>query len=166
MSSNIEELIPPDVIGAPRQRAASALEFYDRMARELSELKFVGVVDGSDFLLAQLAANLGIAHDPVVRNKQVDAGEEIFQVDILPLLPNSNLRWYIQLSSASSTVQLRTKFSENDTLDGLILDGAPLTVNVPRVFDIPSSRTRRYNLFPTVDTQIDIAFAVEFRIGL
>lgn len=166
MSSRIEELIPPEVVGIPVTRIASAKKFFDEVARELSDLKNIGRISGSDFLLALLAANLGIAHDPIVRAKPVAVDEEIFQDDIIPFLPNSNMRFYVQVSGVSTTLNLRTKFGETQKVDGKVLDGAPLTVEIPRVFDVPVSRTRKYNLFPTVATQIDIAFAVEFRIGL
>lgn len=166
---SLEGLIPPEVVeGIKKGRFVSAKEFFDQVGRELSDLKNIGRVSGNDFLLALLAANLGIAHDPIVTTKPVAAGVSILKEDIIPFLPNSRLLFYVQIATgaANSIINLRTKFSENQVIDGQVLDGVPLVAGVPKEFNVPVSRRQKFNLTATTATTIAIVRVIEFRLGL
>jgi len=161
----IEALIPPGILAEMRQRQSGKV-FFDQVARDLANLKDIPKVNGNDFLLALLAANLGIAHDPVVSAKPVAIGEQFFEEDIIPFLPNSRLVFYVQVSGVASIIQLTTKFGDNVIVNGSVLDGTPFALSVPREFNVPVTRRRKYNLLALTATTVDIAFAIEFRIGL
>lgn len=164
----VEALTPAGIVEptAEQQREANAKKFFDQVTAELAKIKGVPKSKTEDYFLAIQAANLGIAHDPVIRSKPVGIAEEVFQEDIIPFLPNSHIRWYVQVSTSAPIISLRTKFGENIQVDGFIFDASPFTSGAPRTFDTLVSRSRKYNLFSDIATVIDLAFAVEFRIGL
>jgi len=164
----VEALTPAGIVEptADQQREQSAKRFFDQVSSELAKIKGVPKSSAEDYFLAIQAANLGIAHDPVIRSKPVGIGEEVFQEDIIPFLPNSNIRWLVQVSTSSPVISLRTKFGENIKVDSFVFDASPFTPGASRVFDTLVSRNRKYNLFASIATTIDLAFAVEFRIGL
>ena len=161
----IEALIPPGILDVMKERQTGKA-FFDQVARDLANLKNIPKVDGNDFLLALMAANLGIPHDPVVTAKPVAINEPFFEEDILPFLPNSRLVFYVQMSGIASIVQLTTKLGDNQIIQGSVLDGTPFAVAVPREFNVPVTRRRKYNLRALTASTVDIAFAIEFRIGL
>lgn len=161
----IEALIPPGILEGMKKRQ-SGKAFFDQVARDLANLKNIPKVDGNDFLLALLAANLGIAHDPVVTAKPVAINEKFFEDDIIPFLPNSRLVFYVQISGVASIVQLTTKLGDNQVINGSVLDGTAFKIVTPREFNVPVTRRRKYNLRALTATTVDIAFAIEFRIGL
>ena len=161
----IEALIPPGILAEMRERQSGKV-FFDQVARDLANLKNIPKVDGNDFLLALLAANLGISHDPIVTAKPVAINEKFFEEDIIPFLPNSRLVFYVQVSGFASIIQLTTKLGSNQVIQGSVLDGTPFAIAVPREFNVPVTRRRKYNLRALTATTVDIAFVIEFRIGL
>lgn len=116
-----------------------------------------------DYFKAIQAANLGILVAEQ-RKITVGAGEKIFPDDIVPNLPNSIFKVYVQVSGLPAILDVEYVFGTN-RIPGKALDGAALAISVPKEFNHPVGRDGKINYFPETATTIDIIRVIEFRIG-
>lgn len=116
-----------------------------------------------DYLTSIRAANLGILR---AQNRKLsrDANQLIFADDIVPLLPNSIFKVYVQVSGVASILDIDLVFGTN-RITGKALDGTALQPSIPKEFNHPVGRDMKVNYFPEIATTIQYIRVVEFRIG-
>lgn len=130
--------------------------FIELVARQTNTLP-------QDYFNAIRAANLGIKVGEQ-RKLTRDAGQNIFPEDIVPTLPNSIFKVFIQISGVAAIVDL-VKIYGTQRIAGKALDATPLAVNVPKEFNFPVSRDHKVNFILETAATIEIIEVIEFRIG-
>ena len=116
-----------------------------------------------DYFTAIRAANLGILRAEA-RKLVRGASQNIFVDDIVPLLPNSIFKVYLQISGAASIIDNVLIFG-TQRIAGKTIDGVAFAPLVPKEFNFPVGRDMKVNFFPESATTIDYIRVVEFRIG-
>ena len=116
-----------------------------------------------DYYDAVRAANLGIK---VAEQRKLSrtAGQNIFPEDLVPTLPNSIFKVYVQISGFASIIDV-VKVYGTQRIPGKALDGNALAVTVPKEFNFPVSRDHKINFTLETAATIDIIEVTEFRIG-
>lgn len=116
-----------------------------------------------DYFNAIRAANLGIFQTEV-KKFLAAIGADLFQEDLIPTLPNSIFKFYVQISGVAAKMSVK-QIIGNTTVNGQVFDGIALQPGIPKEFNIPVTRDTKYNLFLDTASQIDLIRVVEFRIG-
>lgn len=116
-----------------------------------------------DYFNAIRAANLGIFQTQV-KQFPVSIGQDIFQEDLIPVLPNSVFKFYVQISGFAAKMSIKQNIG-NTTVAGQVFDGVALSPGIPKEFNIPVTRETKYNLFLDTAATIDLVRVVEFRLG-
>ena len=116
-----------------------------------------------DYFTAIRAANLGILRATARKLTRL-AAQKVFVEDIVPLLPNSIFKVFVQVSVSASILDVEQIFGTN-RIAGKALDGNALAPLVPKEFNFPVGRDMKVNFFPESATTIDYIRVVEFRIG-
>ncbi len=116
-----------------------------------------------DYFTAIRAANLGILRAEA-RKLVRAASQKFFVDDIVPLLPNSIFKVYLQISAAASIIDNVLVFG-TQRIAGKTIDGVAFQPLIPKEFNFPVGRDMKVNFFAESDTTIDYIRVVEFRIG-
>lgn len=119
--------------------------------------------DPQDYFNAIRAANLGI-NKGEQRKLVRAASQNIFTEDIVPTLPNSIFKVYVQVSGAPSIIDV-VKISGTQRTPGKALDGVALQPLIPKEFNFPVKREQKINFLLETAATIDLIEVTEFRIG-
>lgn len=130
--------------------------FFNFIAKETN-------TDPKDYPVAIQAANLGILRG-ISRKLVRGANQKIFPDDIIPLLPNSIFKVFVQVSVSAAILNV-TQIFGTQRINGQALDGNALQPLVPKEFNFPVGRDMKVNFQPASSTTIDYIRVVEFRIG-